>query len=80
MPSPPVIRITSASKSCVAVVDRMVDALRADRVVLGGRRGAEHLGAARLRDLGRGDPDAARRRLDQQPVALAHPPLITTPA
>ena len=55
----------------VAVVDRVVDALGADRVVLGGRGRAEDLGAVAPGDLGRGDADAAGRRLDQQPVALA---------
>ena len=45
-PSPPVIRIDLVLEVLVAVVDRVVDALGADRVVLGRRRGAEDLGAA----------------------------------
>ena len=53
----------------VAVVDRVIDALGADHVVLGGRRGAEDLGADPLRDLGGGDPDPAGSGVDQHPVA-----------
>ena len=58
-PSPSVIRITSASKSLAAVVDRVVDALGPDRLVLGGRGGAEDLGADVAGELGRrGRPHA----------------------
>ena len=53
-----------------SVVDRMLDPLLADRLVLGGGGGAEDLGAAQLGDLGRRDADAAGGRVDQHPVAL----------
>ena len=56
-----------------AVVDRMVDSLLADRVVLRGRGGTEDLGAEAPGDLRCGDPDPAGRSVDQDPLALLQP-------
>ena len=57
----------------VPVVDRVRDALRADRVVLRRRRGAEDLGPDPFRDLRRGDPDPPGGSVDQQPLARLEP-------
>ncbi len=70
-PSPPVRRVDLGLEVLVAVVDRVGNALGADRIVLGGRGGAEDLGAGVAGDLGGGDADAAGRGVDQDAVALA---------
>src|SRR4051794_4978761 len=65
----------------LAVVDGVVDTDTPDRLVLGGRRGAEQPGAAQLGDLGSGDSPPAGRRVDKHPlaglhVAVAHQPRV----
>ena len=56
-----------------AVVDRMLYAVAADRLVLARRGGAEYLGAGVAGQLGRGDAHPAAGGVDEHPVALAQP-------
>jgi hypothetical protein len=54
-----------------AVVHRVVDPDGADRVVLGRRCGAVHLGPDQLRQLGGSDADSTGGGLDQDALALS---------
>ena len=62
-----------------AVVDGLVDAEAADRVVLRGRGRAPDLGSRELRDLSGGDADAPAGGLDQHALARAQAAVVDQP-